>query len=119
MADVIKAARDAGATAVWTNVLYLKPGTREHFVEKLARDWPELLPSYERLYEGRAYVAKEVLEPVKQQVRDLAKEYGIADRRRRAPAARGEREVATDDRDDPRPLGSPAAEQLSLASALR
>ena len=66
MADVVRAARDAGATAVWTNVLYLRPGTREHFLENLARDWPELLPAYERLYDGRAYVAKDVLEPVRQ-----------------------------------------------------
>ena len=29
------------------------PGTREHFLEALARDWPELLPEYERLYAGR------------------------------------------------------------------
>ena len=40
MADVVKAARDAGATSIWTNVLYLRPGTREHFMTYLARDWP-------------------------------------------------------------------------------
>ena len=40
MADVVRAARDAGATSVWTNVLFLRPGTREHFLEHLARDWP-------------------------------------------------------------------------------
>ena len=55
MADVVRAARDAGATSIWTNVLYLRPGTREHFLENLARDWPALLPMYERLYAGRAY----------------------------------------------------------------
>jgi DNA repair photolyase len=82
MADVVRAARDAGATSIWTNVLYLKPGTREHFLDNLARDWPELLPRYERLYAGRAYVAKDVLEPVRAQVRALAGEHGIADRRR-------------------------------------
>src|SRR4051795_7595488 len=82
MADVVRAARDAGATSVWTNVLYLKPGTREHFLDNLARDWPELIPMYERLYQGRAYVAKDVLEPVRGRVRDLARENGIADRRR-------------------------------------
>ncbi|MFL5776818.1 MAG: radical SAM protein, partial [Chloroflexota bacterium] len=37
MADVVKAARDAGATGIWTNVLFLRPGTREHFLENLAR----------------------------------------------------------------------------------
>src|SRR5947208_3610100 len=48
LADVIKAARDHGATHVWANVLYLRPGTREHFLDKMAAIWPELLPMYER-----------------------------------------------------------------------
>src|SRR5437773_3072775 len=46
MADVVRAARDAGATSIWTNVLHLRPGTREYFLDNLARDWPELLPRY-------------------------------------------------------------------------
>jgi DNA repair photolyase len=81
MADVVRAARDAGATSIWTNVLYLRPGTREHFLENLARDWPELLPMYLRLYAGRSYITKDVLEPVRQRVRDLVTEHGVADRR--------------------------------------
>jgi DNA repair photolyase len=83
MANVIRAARDAGATAVWANVLYLRPGTREHFLENLARDWPELVPMYQRLYDGRAYAEKSVVGIVKGQVRDLASSHGIADRRAR------------------------------------
>jgi DNA repair photolyase len=89
LAEVVRAARDAGATAVWTNVLYLKPGTREHFLENLARDWPELLPMYEDLYAGRAYVTKDVVEPVKRQVRELAARHGVADRRVRRPIQAG------------------------------
>ena len=54
------------------------PGTREHFLENLARDWPDLLPLYERLYAGRAYVTKETLEPVRRQVRELARRHGLA-----------------------------------------
>ena len=90
MADVIRAARDAGATAVWANVLYLRPGTREHFLENLARDWPALVPLYQRLYDGRAYVEKSVLGIVKGQVRDLASSHGIADRRARPVVPRPE-----------------------------
>ena len=90
MADVVRAARDAGATSVWANVLYLRPGTREHFLENLARDWPDLLPMYEQLYAGRAYVAKETLEPVRRRVRELAREHGLADRRRRPITPRAE-----------------------------
>jgi hypothetical protein len=82
MADVVRAARDAGATSIWTNVLYLRPGTREHFLDNLARDWPAMLPIYERLYAGgRAYVTKDVLEPVRARVRSLAAQAGVADRR--------------------------------------
>jgi len=81
MEDVVKAARDAGATGVWANVLYLKPGTREHFLENLARDWPELLPAYEQLYAQGAYVPKAVSEPVKAEVAELRKRHEIGDRR--------------------------------------
>ena len=79
--DVVKAARDAGATAIWTNVLYLRPGTREHFLENLARDWPELLPRYQRLYAGRAYLGKKEIEPVRREVADLRHRFEIGDRR--------------------------------------
>jgi DNA repair photolyase len=49
LAEVVRAAREAGACGIWANVLFLRPGTREHFLENLARDWPEELERYERL----------------------------------------------------------------------
>jgi len=79
--EVVKAARDAGATGVWTNVLFLRPGTREHFLEHLAEDWPELVPHYEELYRRRAYLPAEETKPVRRQVSALASELGVADRR--------------------------------------
>jgi DNA repair photolyase len=82
MADVVRAAREAGATGVWANLLYLRPGTKEHFLSALERDWPELLPEYERLYGNRAYLAKSDSEPVRTQVRELVREHGVRDRRR-------------------------------------
>ena len=39
--EVVRAAREAGATGIWANLLYLRPGTREHFLAHLAEDWPE------------------------------------------------------------------------------
>jgi DNA repair photolyase len=77
MADVVKAARDAGATSIWTNLLYLRPGTREHFLESLARDWPELVPQYEALYRGRAYLGKAELEPLRAEVAQLRDRFGV------------------------------------------
>jgi DNA repair photolyase len=79
--DVIRAARDAGATGVWANLLYMKPGTREHFLDNLARDWPELLPTYERLYARGAYADKAIVLSVKDEVGRLRDRHGVADRR--------------------------------------
>ncbi len=79
--EVVKAAREAGATGVWTNLLFLRPGTREHFLEQLGRDWPEQLQHYLELYKGRAYLASAQTEPVREQVEALALEYGVRDRR--------------------------------------
>ena len=39
LAEVVRAARDAGAGRLWCRVLNLRPGTREHFLEAIARDW--------------------------------------------------------------------------------
>jgi DNA repair photolyase len=78
---VVRAARVAGATGVWANLLYLKPGTREHFLEALAHDWPEELGRYERLYGSRAYLPRDEVEPVRKTVAELRRRHGIRDRR--------------------------------------
>ncbi len=100
LAKVVKAARDAGATGVWANLLYLKPGTREHFLEALARDWPDQLEHYEQLYARKAYLPASETQPVRALVRKLAREHGIRDRRANAL---------------PPPNPPAKAEQLSLA----
>lgn len=82
LAEVVKAARQAGATFAWSTVLHLKPGTREHFLESLRREWPELSARYEALYRGRAYLGKAETEPVQVEVKALRQRFGIADRRR-------------------------------------
>ena len=78
--DVARAARDAGATSVWCNVLFLRPGTREHFLEGLARDWPDMLARYQRLY-AQPYLSPRFTDPIKQQVAEIRARLGIADRR--------------------------------------
>jgi DNA repair photolyase len=80
--EVVKAAREAGATGLWANVLHLRPGTREHFLEHLAEDWPEEADRYERLYRRRAYLGKDVTGPLHAAVSELRREYGVSDRRR-------------------------------------
>jgi DNA repair photolyase len=81
LTEVVKAARAAGATGVWANLLYLRPGTKEHFLEALARDWPEQLEQYDRLYANRAYLPRQHVDPVREQVRALARQHGVRDRR--------------------------------------
>src|SRR3712207_9206916 len=83
LAEVVRAARDAGACGVWTNVLFLRPGTREHFLDQLARDWPQLVPHYEELYAGRAYLGSAEVKPVRAQVAELAHRFEVRDRRER------------------------------------
>ena len=78
---VVRAAREAGATSLWANLLHLKPGTREHFLEALANDWPEELDRYERLYRSQSYLPKAQTEPVRTAVADLRRRHGIRDRR--------------------------------------
>jgi DNA repair photolyase len=79
---VVRAAREAGATGIWANLLFLRPGTREHFLAHLAEDWPEQLPYYERLYGSKAYLGADLMKPLRSEVSALAKEYGIRDRRK-------------------------------------
>jgi DNA repair photolyase len=91
--EVVARRREAGATGIWANVLYLKPGTREHFLEALARDWPEQLDRYERALRARAYLPQAEVEPVRRSRRARAK-HGSRPRRCAEPP--------------------PAAEQLAL-----
>jgi DNA repair photolyase len=79
---VIRAARDSGAVSLWCNVLHLKPGTKEHFLDHLRRDWPELLPGLGGMYAG-TYAPAEYQASVKATADALALRYGIADRRSR------------------------------------
>jgi DNA repair photolyase len=94
LAEVVRAARDAGATHVWCNLLHLRPGTREHFLERLARDWPEELARYRQLY-ARPYLAPHHAEPIRDEVALLRTRYGISDRRpvKLEPAAEPEQLV--------------------------
>jgi DNA repair photolyase len=95
--EVVREARAAGACGVWANLLFLRPGTREHFLEALADEFPDQLAHYERLYARRAYLGAEHAKPIRSQVADLARKHGVRDRRR-API-----------------LPEPEPEQLALA----
>lgn len=84
LAAVLAAARQAGATHAWTNVLNLRAGTREHFLEVLEREWPEELERYRQLYPaGRSgYLARDDAAPIEARLGAVRRGSGIADRRR-------------------------------------
>ena len=95
LAEVVRAAREAGVDGVWANLLYLRPGTREHFLESLARDWPDELERYERLYAGRAYLPSSETQPVREHVRELTRRERLGRRRPtpRPPASRRQEQL--------------------------
>ena len=97
--EVVRAAREAGARSIWANLLFLRPGTREHFLDALGRDWPEEVERYEQLYAGRAYLPATETKPVKEKVRELTRGTQLS------PRARMRRE----------PRRPRASEQLMLA----
>jgi DNA repair photolyase len=77
LAEVVRAARDAGATHMWASVVNLRPGTREHFLGRLADDWPELAPFYERLYGARAYPPRRLEDGIRTRVAEIRQELGV------------------------------------------
>jgi DNA repair photolyase len=80
LTEAVAAAREAGAHHLWANVLNLRPGTREHFLACLARDWPEETARYERLYGDRTYLPRAEIAEVTSQVAALARAYATTRR---------------------------------------
>ncbi|MDX6593138.1 MAG: hypothetical protein QOI85_1654 [Chloroflexota bacterium] len=84
LAAVLRAARDAGATHAWSNVLNLRPGTREHFLAVLEREWPAELERYRRLFPagGSGYLRRPDADPIERRIAAVRRGSGIGDRRR-------------------------------------
>jgi len=82
--QVVVEAREAGAAFLWWNVLNLRPGTREHFLGGLAKDWPEQLERYHRLYRG-AYLGKDATRPLDVLLAELRSEWVWEPRPRAQP----------------------------------
>ncbi len=75
----IKAIADHGARFVGCNVMYLQEGTRTHFMAFIAREFPSLLPRYQRLY-ARKYPPEGYIREVRAMVRALQQRHGLAQR---------------------------------------
>jgi DNA repair photolyase len=81
LSEVVKAARDAGAVGLWPSMLYLRDGTKQHFLGSLARAWPEALPGVEKYFEGRANMKKSDAAVTLESARALKKSHELRDRR--------------------------------------
>jgi DNA repair photolyase len=55
---VARACAEAGARNVVPIVLHLRPGVREHYLQWLAGEHPELLDEHLHRYDGRAYLPR-------------------------------------------------------------
>jgi len=51
-AALVRAARDCGASFVWSNVLYLREAARDSFFAFLREHYPQYVEDYERMYAG-------------------------------------------------------------------
>ena len=72
----IKAIADHGAAFMGANVLYLKEGTRVHFMNFLEKNYPEMAKKYQRLYPG-AYAPKSYAKEVQGIVKMLQAKYEV------------------------------------------
>jgi len=80
LAAVVRAARDAGATHLWSGWLHMKGATRAYFLEHLAREWPAELERYQRLYGSRAYLGAAEGRALREQIAALKRRYPLRGR---------------------------------------
>jgi DNA repair photolyase len=75
----IKAIAEHDAAFVGANIMYLKGGTKDHFMGFLAAEHPEMVEGYRRLY-PRAYASTEYIKEVRKVIAELKARYGLANR---------------------------------------
>jgi len=78
----IKAIADHGAAFMGANVMYLKEGTKDHFMGFLQKEFPQMVESYNRLYAG-AYASHDYVKAVRGMIDTLQQRYDLRGRRYR------------------------------------
>lgn len=68
----------AGATGVTAGALYLKPGTREWFMQWIAREHPQLAGKYRRLYGTGSYASPEYRAWLSGRIRHFKARHGFS-----------------------------------------
>jgi DNA repair photolyase len=54
VAATVQAAKDHGARFLWSGLLHLDPGIRDHYLGFLSERFPDLVDGYQKLYPGRS-----------------------------------------------------------------
>jgi DNA repair photolyase len=75
----VKAIADHGAAFVGANVMFLKDGTRDHFLGFIRSEFPQMLHGFEKLYAG-PYAPPGYIASVRAMVATLQKRYDIEPR---------------------------------------
>jgi DNA repair photolyase len=75
----IKAIADHGARFVGCNVMHLQDGTRTHFMKFVAREFPAMVPRFEKLY-TKKYAPEWYRKEIQGMVRVLQDRYGVSRR---------------------------------------
>jgi DNA repair photolyase len=89
----IKAVADNGAAFMGANLLYLKGGTKDHFMGFLAHAFPEMADKYQRLYPG-AYALPEYASTVRALIEMLQERHQVNRRARRVSVPEPEEDEA-------------------------
>ena len=81
----VKAIAEHGAAFVGANVMYLKGATKDHFMGFIAREYPQWVEGYGRLYAG-AYATPEYIAGVRGMISALQQKYDLAPRQTQGSA---------------------------------
>ena len=77
----VKAIAEHGALFMGANVMYLKGGTRDHFMGFLASAFPSMLEKYGRLYAG-AYASADYVRAIRGVIDGIQERHGLGTRAR-------------------------------------
>jgi DNA repair photolyase len=97
----VKAVADHGAAFMGADILHLKGGTRDHFMNFLAREYPQMVEGYGRLYAG-AYAPREYVKAVSGMIQSLQTRYEVGKRAMRVTEPAGEENNSSSEADQGR-----------------
>ena len=80
---VVIAAKEAGAAYIYANPLFLKPCSMKVFMPFLEKEFPHLVPAYEKRYGEKAFVSAAYRKQIVALMDNLCRKHGLPDRKER------------------------------------